>query len=419
MLNLHANLKAALASPTQCLTWCWKLTRADNTVLRLTSYDRDLYIDGTYQALGGYRPSAVDTELGWNSQNQSLEAILDSPAITEADLDRGLYDFARLECFLVNVLDLPTTLTENPAKHIVLYRAILGKVTRSNLRYTFEARGFEYLLNNKVGSITSKLCRARFGDSRCGVNIANYTYNLSVVAAADRRTFTLSNANIVLPPVQTTITLTSTAKSWADAEAEAVGLGGHLVTVRSQAENDRLLSLFDNGGEELLWIGLYKNSITGQFEWSSGEPVTYTNWNTGEPNNLGNNEAKVHLYTTFAPGKWNDVTGSEAFYGIIELPGTGANYTNAPDGWFTYGTVTFTSGNNAGVIREVASYSNNTIVLFESTPFNIAPGTTLQIATGCDKTLRNCFRYNNVVNFQGEPYIPTPDKFASTPIDAG
>lgn len=417
MLNLHANLKAALASPTQCLTWCWKLTRADNTVLRLTSYDRDLYIDGTYQALGGYRPSAVDTELGWNSQNQSLEAILDSPAITEADLDRGLYDFARLECFLVNVLDLPTTLTENPAKHIVLYRAILGKVTRSNLRYTFEARGFEYLLNNKVGSITSKLCRARFGDSRCGVNIANCTYNLSVVAAADRRTFTLSNANITVTPPGIALSLTSAPLTWAQAEAEAVAAGGHLVTIRSAAENQAILDRF---GGNTLWIGLRRSSPNGPFEWSSGEPVTYTNWFSGQPDNyLGIEDSVAMSWVTHPDGQWNDLPSSGQFYGVIESPNPPTIYTNAPNDWFTYGTVTFTSGNNAGVIREVASYSNNTIVLFESTPFNIAPGTTLQIATGCDKTLRNCFRYNNVVNFQGEPYIPTPDKFASTPIDAG
>jgi hypothetical protein len=324
-----------------------------------------------------------------------------------------------LECFLVNVLDLPTTLTltQNPAKHIVMYRAILGKVTRSNLRYTFEARGFEYLLNNKVGSITSKLCRARFGDSRCGVNIANYTYNLSVVAAADRRTFTLSNANITVTPPGIALSLTSAPLTWAQAEAEAVAAGGHLATIRSAAENQAILDRF---GGNTLWIGLRRSSPNGPFEWSSGEPVTYTNWFSGQPDNyLGIEDSVAMSWVTHPDGQWNDLPSSGQFYGVIESPNPPTIYTNAPNDWFTYGTVTFTSGNNAGVIREVASYSNNTIVLFESTPFNIAPGTTLQIATGCDKTLRNCFRYNNVVNFQGEPYIPTPDKFASTPIDAG
>jgi len=372
-------------------------------------------MDGTYLALAGYVPSAVDTELGWNSQNQNLQAILDTPAITETDLDRGLYDYARIECFLVNYLDLPSTLTENPAKRVIVYRAILGKLTRTNIRYSFEARGFEDLLNSKIGSVTSKLCRARFGDSSCGVNVANYTYSLSVASVtSDRRGFTLSPINLVIPPVSSILQLTTTAKPWADAEAEAVGLGGHLVTIRNQTENDQLLATF--GGSDIFWIGLNKNPLTDQWGWSSGESVTYTNWASGEPNNSGGEQDKARFYEN---GEWDDFQGEAAYYGIMELPGSGGSYTNAPNGWFNYGIVTFTSGLNAGAEREIASYSSNTVTLFEKAPFTVSIGDTLTIATGCDKTLRNCFRYNNVINFQGEPYIPTPDKFASTPIDPG
>ena len=415
MLNLSAGLVSQIASTTQTLAWCWKITRKDNVVLRVTSHDRDLVMDGTYLALAGYVPSAVDTELGWNSQNQNLQAILDTPAITETDLDRGLYDYARIECFLVNYLDLPSTLTENPAKRVIVYRAILGKLTRTNIRYSFEARGFESLLNNKIGSVTSKLCRARLGDSRCGVNMGSYTYNLSVASVtSDRRSFTLSAINLVIPPVASILQLTTTAKTWADAEAEAVGLGGHLVTIQNQAKNDRLLATV--GGSDIFWIGLNKNPLTDQWEWSSGESVTYTNWASGEPNNSGGEQDKVRFYQN---GSWDDLQGENAYYGIMELPGSGASYTNAPNGWFNYGIVTFTSGPNAGAEREIASYTGNTVTLFEKAPFTVSPGNTLTIATGCDKTLRNCFRYNNVINFQGEPYIPTPDKFASTPIDAG
>lgn len=414
MLNLHPNLLAALSSPTQTLAWCWKISRTDGVTIRLTNYDRDLFIDGIYQALGGYKPSAVQTELGWNSQNQNLEAILDSDSITEADLDRGLYDFARLECFLINVLDPPATLTENPAKHISLYRAILGKVTRTNLRYSFEARGFEYLLNNKVGEITSKLCRARFGDSRCGVNIASYTYSMSIPAVSNRRQFTLSNLNLsVTPPNATTLTATSTAKTWAQAEAEAVSRGGHLVSIHSEAENQEILNQF---GSQVLWIGLYKNS-DGDWVWANGDPVDYTNWFPGKPDNYRGVESHAAMnWVDNTIGTWDDLPDTVPYYGIMQIPTPPTVYTTAPDNWFTYGTVTFTSGNNAGVVREIANHSNNTITLFEQTPFDIAPGTTINVTTGCDKTLKNCFRYNNVVNFQAEPYIPTPDKFASTPI---
>ena len=245
--------------------------------------------------------------------------------------------------------------------------------------------------------------------------MASYTYNLSVASVtSDRRSFTLSAINLVIPPVASILQLTTTAKTWADAEAEAVGLGGHLVTIQNQAKNDRLLATV--GGSDIFWIGLNKNPLTDQWEWSSGESVTYTNWASGEPNNSGGEQDKVRFYQN---GSWDDLQGGNAYYGIMELPGSGASYTNAPNGWFNYGIVTFTSGPNAGAEREIASYTGNTVTLFEKAPFTVSPGNTLTIATGCDKTLRNCFRYNNVINFQGEPYIPTPDKFASTPIDAG
>lgn len=417
MLNLSANLQTQITSQHQTLCWCWRITRNDNAVIRLTNHDRDLYIDGTYQALGGYTPSAVDTALGWDSQNQSLQAILDTPAITEADLDKGLYDFARLECFLVDYTDLPVTLLENPAKRITLYKAILGKVTRTNNRYTFEARGFEYLLNNKIGAVTSKFCRAKFGDTNCKVNLNAHTYNLSVATVlSSRRQFTLSPANIAITPPGTALTLTSSATTWADAESQAIALGGHLVTIRNQSENQRILDLF---GTDQLWIGLYKD-VSENWVWSSGEPVTYTNWFFNEPNNAGNVESRGEInHPGQTPGSWNDDDNNDLKYGIIEFPAPSTNYTNAPDRWFDYGTVTFTSGANVGAIHEIATYTNNTVTLFEGTAFNIQPGDTIAISTGCDKTLRNCFRYNNVVNFQGEPYIPTPDKFAATPIEGG
>ena len=418
MLVLSASLQAQLTSTTPTLAWCWRITRADGGIVRLTSLDRDLTMDGTYQALGGYVPSAVDTELGWNSQNQTLEAILDSPAITETDLERGLYDYARIECFLVNYLNPPTTLTENPPNRIIVYRAVLGKLSKSNVRYSFEAKGYEYLLNNKTGAVTSKLCRARFGDAACGVNIASHSYSLSAATVASRRQFTLSPVNISVSPPGTQLQLTSAAMTWTAAEAEAVSLGGHLVTIRNATENQSILNQF---GTQTLWIGLSRG-IGGQFAWSSGEPITYTNWFNGDPNDyLGIEDYGAISWTGQTPGTWNDMpaTALGLHYGVLEVPRSPINYTNAPDNWFTYGTVTFTSGLNAGSVREIASYTSNTVTLFENAPFPISPGDTMTVTSGCDKTLKNCFRYNNVVNFQGEPYIPTPDKFVATPIDAG
>ena len=107
-------------------------------------------------------------------------------------------------------------------------------------------------------------------------------------------------------------TLTSYG-TWQEAQAEAQSLGGNLVTINNQAEQDWLVSTF--GVTENLWIGFTDEVTEGQFKWASGETSTYTNWSPGEPNNLGN-EDYVEI---IGNGKWNDLPSTLSRRGIIEI----------------------------------------------------------------------------------------------------
>jgi len=83
-------------------------------------------------------------------------------------------------------------------------------------------------------------------------------------------------------------------------------------------------------------------------------------------------------------------------------------------GWFTSGVLTFTSGLNTGILREVKSHiANNGIVsisLWEPMPFNIEVADTFSIAAGCDKTFKTCkAKFNNPSNFRGFPHVPGSD----------
>ncbi len=80
------------------------------------------------------------------------------------------------------------------------------------------------------------------------------------------------------------------ANTWWASEAEARGLGGHLVTINDAAENQWVLNTFfplTGVPYAWLWIGLNDEANEGQFVWASGEPVAFTYWYPGEPNNLG------------------------------------------------------------------------------------------------------------------------------------
>jgi hypothetical protein len=73
--------------------------------------------------------------------------------------------------------------------------------------------------------------------------------------------------------------------SWTAAEAWAQEWGGHLVTLRNWDEELWIKDIF--GRNEFFWIGFNDIEEEGKWVWSSGEPVMYTNWHEGEPNNCG------------------------------------------------------------------------------------------------------------------------------------
>jgi len=98
--------------------------------------------------------------------------------------------------------------------------------------------------------------------------------------------------------------------TWTSSEAEAVSLGGHLATIRNQAEEDWVFRTFGSfgGTQRLLWIGLSDTTKKFHFAWSSGESVAYTRWAPGEPNNVGRGEDYVAIFypNHDQAAKWND-----------------------------------------------------------------------------------------------------------------
>jgi len=84
------------------------------------------------------------------------------------------------------------------------------------------------------------------------------------------------------------------------------------------------------------------------------------------------------------------------------------------DGWFALGTLTWTSGANAGRKAEVLTHAvgvtDVTITLLEAPVLAIAAGDTFDITAGCDKRFEICkAKFANAVNFRGFPHIPGQD----------
>jgi hypothetical protein len=77
--------------------------------------------------------------------------------------------------------------------------------------------------------------------------------------------------------------------TWQDAVDACNKEGGHLATVRSEAENQFVIDLIVNLGADFIWLGGtdYKDSNDasggGPYEWITGEPFSYAPWAMNNP----------------------------------------------------------------------------------------------------------------------------------------
>jgi len=82
------------------------------------------------------------------------------------------------------------------------------------------------------------------------------------------------------------------------------------------------------------------------------------------------------------------------------------------DDEFTYGLITWTSGENAGRSMEVKQHAAaGQIILQLPMVGTVEVGDEFSIVPGCTKSLEQCRdRYSNVINFRGFPHIPGLDR---------
>lgn len=127
--------------------------------------------------------------------------------------------------------------------------------------------------------------------------------------------------------------VTSARMRWDAAEALAAKLGGHLASISSAKEDSfigQTMLPLASLSKVPVWIGINDDGAESLFTWSSGEPVNYTNWHSGNPDNFGGTEDYGTVNWGFAysgsgPVQWNDtpVGGSSGFGGNTDGPYSG------------------------------------------------------------------------------------------------
>jgi uncharacterized phage protein (TIGR02218 family) len=78
------------------------------------------------------------------------------------------------------------------------------------------------------------------------------------------------------------------------------------------------------------------------------------------------------------------------------------------DGYFTKGTITFTSGANAGLSRAVQSYTSagGAIAVAFPLPYPPGAGDAFNAVRGCLLTIADCTAQGNLARFRGQPFTP-------------
>jgi len=132
----------------------------------------------------------------------------------------------------------------------------------------------------------------------------------------------------IVSPVNGNVYYSLTSSNWLDAEAKAVEMGGHLATIRNAEEDSWICGEFGGVDTGLvgLWIGLTDAAEEGNFVWISGEPVTYTNWGAGQPDNASNEDYGQYwtaIASSWPACTWNDnslsINGPRNVGGLVEI----------------------------------------------------------------------------------------------------
>lgn len=120
--------------------------------------------------------------------------------------------------------------------------------------------------------------------------------------------------------------------SWTDAKKFCEDIGGHLVTITSEEEQNFVVDLISDHNKDLFWIGLNDTVTDGKWEWVTGEDVVYTNWSSTEPSNgthaTYGEEDYVHIVAkkindTKPIGCWNDDHNYKIMNGVYRTANAG------------------------------------------------------------------------------------------------
>lgn len=390
MKTVSGGMATLLNSDTTTLCTCWNVTRTDGNVYAFTDHDQDLVISGvTYLSSDSYTRTSVKSDETLGIDNLEVIGMLDSEQISDIDMANGLYDYAQIQVFMVNWMNLSDGIVR-------IREGWLGEVVVTETgTFKAELRGLTQALTPQFGDLFSQICRADLGDAQCKIDLAAITYSATVSGVLAQNTFEIASV-LQFQPYQSTNTASI------------------IINEAMVASNDGLGVEFTLNGTPYSFF----------IPTSSATPAA-VNSLVAQINDAGIGVSASPFFGLTGTGGVSLSISNIAVEATLQKLDDTQNYLTIQgfsDGYMDGGIITWTSGNNNGVSMEIKSYNQGlgTIVLFLSMKGIIQVGDTFNYGPGCDKTRETCyFKFNNILNFRGEPDMPGMDAMLTYPNFGG
>lgn len=184
MKTIPSGLGTHEALGTTTLAFIVRIVRPDATVYAFTSSQDSLTISGTtYLPDPGVDVSNLVTSSGLNVDNLEMTVVDDGYLFVRGDVLDGKWRNATFVISRVNYAN-PSAGTET------LLSGTFGEIGLHNGHVVVELRGLQQYLQQQVGIVTSKTCRARLGDTACTKDLTSFTYTGTLTSVASSRVFT-------------------------------------------------------------------------------------------------------------------------------------------------------------------------------------------------------------------------------------
>lgn len=182
------NLKNYSSAVTSFAT-CWHIELKNGRSYRFIEHEDDIDIGlDTYKSVFQFERSAIEISSDSNVSNLCINGIINHNSIKHEDLVAGLFDFAKVSVFLIDVND--------PLKQLYLRTGWFGEVTIYDNNFVVEIKGLADVYDQKIGELYSNLCRAQLGDSKCRVDLSHLIKQMQIKRVINHNNIILNDLDV-------------------------------------------------------------------------------------------------------------------------------------------------------------------------------------------------------------------------------